>query len=415
MFGLEPSQIVINATREKLMGYHEAVARNPRLLFWGRVFRETKMMAAVVMFFYDHRGVPVNQVFYLSIFWAIFSLLSEVPSGYLADRIGRKQTILLGVVLMLMGDLMQFYAFGFWQFAIIFSFWSLGFSCLSGTEEAMLYDSLKETGEAGLMNEKNARLEAARFAPRAIGPVIGSYIAKDLLETQFQIVIGIDVLLTIIGIGFALRLTEPKICTSMLSQRRIFRQSIATINKHPWLLRAKISQLLVFFAGFLLFRAWQPFFVDKGATVLMLGGFYFCSRLLFFVMYWHVAEIAKRFGTALVINVSALLAMPLLALSFLLDDIWLIMIFFTIAHLMIDGRIPLFAKSINQRIDSNSRATTLSVLNMLKSVLDIPFLLVAGLVTANSMANAVVGAIILCSIAVIFFWSKEKEFEDIKL
>jgi hypothetical protein len=52
---------------------------------------------------------------------------------------------------------------------------------------------------------------------------------------------------------------------------------------------------------------------------------------------------------------------------------------------------------------------------MAKAVLDIPLLLLVGWLSTYSINNAIIGAIVMCLIAIVFFWSKEKEFEDIKL
>ncbi len=89
--------------------------RNPRLLFWARACLELKALNAIVALFYLQRGVRVDQVFYLSIGWSIGTLLFEIPTGYLADRFGRKRTMLLGAVITCFASLVSLTAHGFWQ------------------------------------------------------------------------------------------------------------------------------------------------------------------------------------------------------------------------------------------------------------------------------------------------------------
>ncbi len=119
------------------MNIKTKVARNPCLLFWGRVFVATKILSAIAVLFYAHRGVGLDSVYYLSIVWSITSLVTEVPSGYLADRIGRKRTLLLGVILLFISHLMTLFAYGFWEFSVSIIFLSASFSCFSGTEETL--------------------------------------------------------------------------------------------------------------------------------------------------------------------------------------------------------------------------------------------------------------------------------------
>ncbi|MDF1497011.1 MAG: MFS transporter [Patescibacteria group bacterium] len=148
------------------MGYKEAVARNPRLLFWGKVFMEAKGLAIIEVLFFMHRGLTIDEVYYLSIAWSIATLITEVPSGYLADRIGRKRTIMIGMVLYLTACIIRIYAFGFFHFAVVFVLFSIGFSCMSGTEEALLFDSLKEVNKVHEMQKLNARLRSGKFVAR---------------------------------------------------------------------------------------------------------------------------------------------------------------------------------------------------------------------------------------------------------
>ena len=74
----------------------ELVARNPRLLFWGRAMLDIKMLSAIIVLFYECRGLDLKQVFWLSIIWSVAAVLTEIPSGILADRLGRKKTLILG-------------------------------------------------------------------------------------------------------------------------------------------------------------------------------------------------------------------------------------------------------------------------------------------------------------------------------
>ena len=39
----------------------ERLAKNPRLLFWGRALFDVKMLTAVVVLFYLHRGVTIDE------------------------------------------------------------------------------------------------------------------------------------------------------------------------------------------------------------------------------------------------------------------------------------------------------------------------------------------------------------------
>lgn len=222
----------------------QRLARNPHLLFWARAFLEVKTLNAIVTLFYLHRGVRIDQIFYLSIVWSVGTLLSEVPTGYLADRFGRRRTLLLGVILTLFSTVYTFAAQGFWQFALQFLLMSFGFSCFSGTEEAVLYDGLKELGKEQSMTKYNGRLQSARQILKIFFPPLGAWIAKDLIESQFRIILGIDLIAQILAFCIIFALVEPKHSREVLKQEEgIFRESLQTIRREPFLLRAALNKI----------------------------------------------------------------------------------------------------------------------------------------------------------------------------
>ena len=59
------------------------------------------------------------------------SFLFEVPTGYLADRFGRKRTLLLGTVFLALSWAATWFAHGFPAFTVVFVLMSASFSCFS--------------------------------------------------------------------------------------------------------------------------------------------------------------------------------------------------------------------------------------------------------------------------------------------
>lgn len=253
----------------------QRLARNPRILFWGKALTELKTLNAIIVLFYLHRGVSLEEVFYLTLVWSITSLIFEVPSGYLADRFGRKRTLMLGALFLLCAWVATWFAHGFLPFVGVFVLMSLAFSMFSGTEEAMLYDSLKELHKENEMTKYNGRLSSARHIFKIFVPTIGAFIAKDLLESQFHILIGIDVLAIIVSFIIFSQLIEPKHKKSVEEyEKGIFRESINTIKRNPVLLRISINKTLVMIASILIWRVYQPMLQELGFTIYWLGIFY---------------------------------------------------------------------------------------------------------------------------------------------
>lgn len=374
------------------------IANNFRLLFWGRALIEVKLLAALVVLFYQHRGLGLDEIFYLSIVWSIVSLLTEVPSGYLADRLGRKTTLLIGVLLLIVAQTLNLFAFGFWWFVFSYVFSSASFSCFSGTEEALLYESLKYLGKEKEMNGRNGKQFASRALPSIFLPAIGAVIAHGLLEWQFQLLIGFNIITALLALLILSKLTEPPHVRHVGQQEMgIFTQSLQTIRTEPWLLKVALNKLLVFIAVFLVWRISQPLLVELGFSPVTLGVFYIVTQSLSFVGGWFARHIDERFGTTRVLFITPLLMAVLIGWTMVSDHGWSVFFALAIILALNDYREPLFAFAVNQRIQSGSRATTLSNLNMIKAFLDIPLLLLAGWLSTFSLIYPLFLAAGLCT------------------
>ncbi len=72
--------------------------------------------------------------------------LVELPSGVMADIIGRKKTILLGNIMLSAGNLLIAISSSFFSITLWYMLWTIGYAFQSGATEALAYDSLKEEG-----------------------------------------------------------------------------------------------------------------------------------------------------------------------------------------------------------------------------------------------------------------------------
>lgn len=352
--------------------------RNPRLLFWSAAFRELQAFNAFASIFYLTRGVGDDELFYLSIFYSIATLVLEVPSGYIADAIGRKRTMQLGGLFFVACYVVLFFAHGFWLFAASSMLLSAGFAMISGAEDALLYDTLGELDRQTETTHHNGRLISARHILKIFIPAIAAFVARDLTEAQFAIVIGMDVLIKLVSLGILSGLIEPHV--SLKLGPGVMREMMHTLRRSPHLLRLSANRWLVFSAGFVMWRAYQPHLQEVGSSMVGLGVFYVLMHLEGLLTKWHTSWIQRKLSPRVL-----LVWFPVVGFLLLLPAAWsesLIVRFVCLlgAFAFIYMRTPLFLHMFHHHIESRSRATTQSVLNLIKPLLDIPLLLAAGLV-----------------------------------
>src|SRR6056297_679566 len=81
----------------------------------------------------------------LSAVSAVLVTVLEVPTGYLADRVGRRTVLQLGLLAMTASLLGFVVADAFWHFVGLYALWSLSTAFHSGTADAWLFETLRES------------------------------------------------------------------------------------------------------------------------------------------------------------------------------------------------------------------------------------------------------------------------------
>ncbi len=122
--------------------------RNLSLFIAFRVLFHARFYYPVIGVLFLDLGLTLTQYALLNVVWAIVIILLEIPSGALADVIGRKRVVVLASALMVAE--MVVFAFAprgewmFWLLVLNRILSGAAEACASGADEALAYDSLPE-------------------------------------------------------------------------------------------------------------------------------------------------------------------------------------------------------------------------------------------------------------------------------
>jgi MFS family permease len=146
--------------------------RNVRLFIAFRIFFNARFYYPVFTILFLDFGLSVAQFALLNVFWAATIVLAEVPSGALADILGRKRLLVgAGAMMVMEIALLCFAPRGnpdllFAIFALNRILSGLAEASASGADEAIAYDSLKAQGQAdswGRVLEMQMRTQSIAF------------------------------------------------------------------------------------------------------------------------------------------------------------------------------------------------------------------------------------------------------------
>jgi MFS family permease len=144
-----------------------------RALFW------MHFVAAVLTPFFTLWGrLTLTEMLTLNAWFMAWNFAMEIPTGAIADYVGRKWSLVLGSVVASSACVFYVSAPRLEVFLVGEIVFALGYALVSGADEALLYESLAAEGRAGEVSDGIARLQAAQLVGIVTGGLAGSLIAS---------------------------------------------------------------------------------------------------------------------------------------------------------------------------------------------------------------------------------------------
>lgn len=177
------------------------------LLFYALMFIRTSVFVSGNWIFFWRRFMTYGQLGVVDALSFGFGLMMEIPTGAISDMIGKRYTMIAGMVLVGIGFTVQGLASSMAQLVLGFWICQIGWAFMSGADNALLYDSLKEHGA----EERYARVLANSGIIATVSLIISTFVGAILYNISAglpHLAMGI---VHLTGVVLAFRLVEPKI------------------------------------------------------------------------------------------------------------------------------------------------------------------------------------------------------------
>lgn len=291
------------------------ISKNIKLLTWFNFFTDFKLYAPLAIIYFSQ--VTGSYALGTSIFSIVFisSAIFEIPTGILSDYIGRKNTVVLGAICSILFVIM--YALGSSYIILVFGaiLEGLARSFYSGNNDALLHDSLSESGSEGEYHHFLGRVSAMFQIALGVSAILGSIIA----HFYFPAVFWASVIPQVFCLGLALKMKEPKFHKSGQSGNiyNHMKESFQLFLKNPKLRLLSLSSILGFGFGESSFLFRGAFFASVW-PVWAIGIASFLSNFGATIGFYISGKIIDRFGApkALILGSIYCRFIALLALFF---------------------------------------------------------------------------------------------------
>jgi MFS family permease len=192
-----------------------AIQRTYLVLLFGNTLAASFIWGINTIFLLD-AGLSNFEAFAANAFFTAGMVVFEVPTGIVADTVGRRASYLLGTVTLALTTAMYVGLWQlrapFWQWAIVSVLLGLGFTFFSGAVEAWLVDALGATAFTGDLESVFGRGQVVSGVAMLTGSVAGGYIAQvTSLGVPFLLRAGVLVVMFVLAwrtmhdIGFTAR------------------------------------------------------------------------------------------------------------------------------------------------------------------------------------------------------------------
>ena len=234
-------------------------------------------MAIITLFWKDQIGLSLTEILLLQGIFAVAMVIMEYPSGYLSDRIGYRKALNYAALLGVIGWGLYTIAETFTGVLIAEIILGISFSFISGSDSALLFESLKGTDE----EQHYARHQGRMSGGGQLGEACGALFAGVLYATAPLLPFLIQVAVWILIFFLTRTLVEPPRSTAPTTSHiaEAWRSTRYALLENKRLRYTILLNLVLGLSSF--YPVWliQPYMQDGGVPVAWFGPIWAVANL----------------------------------------------------------------------------------------------------------------------------------------
>jgi len=377
------------------------------------------LSSAIWVLYLVQKGLPLWQIGLLEGIFHVVSFLSEIPTGAAADLLGRKKVMVLSRVCHAISAVIMLFSSGFWEFAIGFAFSAWGYNLISGSEEALVYDSLKLIKKEESYLKVSSHLEVILNIAQGMATLVGGILAQQ----SFIYCYAAAFVISLLSLLPCLLLKEPKLCENVIidqndikkndikkndSNRGLFlkqfQNSYTIVRTNPKVIEILISYSLIFTFYMITYFYGQKYFSELGLNKVQISMVMSVTMIADCIGAMSCIYVEKVLKKDTKLYVTLVIGLGMLFLT--VGNLPLSIICFAIMGFANTLLYPIQSNALNCLIPSQQRATILSVNSMAYSLfMLVLFPIVGGIADKIGLKTTFIGlglSVILLAMSFIF-------------
>ena len=303
----------------------------------------------------------MQEVFELQSIFSFFVLIFELPSGYIADLIGRKYSLVLASLFHGIGFTIMPFADTYWSLVGFEIIIALGVSLFSGTDISIIYDSL-----AGIKNKLHSEVEGKLIGKKIFysqtSEAVAAIVCSFLVTIHLSIPVYIQAVVSWIPFLISWTIVEPP---RPLMNRKMHKDNWSHILKTVFKSGPLLNLILfntIFYSASTLLAVWafQDYWQLQGIDIKYFGHLWFLTNIVVAIVAKFAHEIEQKLGSKTTLIILGLL--PVIGYFGMGFSGGALGVFFCFAFQISRGLTQVILKdALNARITGDLRATVNSI------------------------------------------------------
>jgi MFS family permease len=320
----------------------------------------------LIPFFTDWGGINFTQIMILQSWFMLWIFLLEIPTGTVADYLGRKVSLIFAVLVGIIGAIVYASTPSFYVFLLGEFLFAMSNAFLSGADEAFVYDTLKKIGWSRKSKRVFGRIESFGLAGIMVAAPIGSIMAVKLGLRYPMLLVTIPLA---IAFFVALSFKEPKSTEKIESKRyiNILKDGVRFFYKNKILKILAIDMISIDAIAYFMIWLYQPMLKQAGISIGYFGIVHAAIVIIEILIMNNYERFEKILGSKKrLVFFSAAITGIMFVIGGLSSFIPLVLLVIILGGGFGLSRRPLFVSYMNKYISSSKRATVLSSISMVR-------------------------------------------------
>ena len=347
--------------------YFFQLLREP--LFWGPI---------LISYIRAVSQMSLSEIYIMEATCLVGIMLLEIPSGALADLLGRRRTIFIGSALMVAEQLVFALADSrlmIWSANLI---WVVGISLVSGADSSLLFDSLKVLGrEDDFKKIEGQSISFRLLLVAACSPLVG-YLAG----WNWRLPVGLGVVFIAFNCLVTYFFVEPPFAGrqkyTAAEHWRLMKLSVLFVSNHRPVKWVIAFSVLVGVISKVWFFSYNPYFELVNLPLSWYGWIFLGLNLVAAVFSHQGHRLWEKIGDfGSVLMILAIVSLPIMAMGLVVA--WPLAFLVILQNVARGYCNPFLGHFLHRYLDSSNRATVVSIKSAVRGLAEFIMLGLFGL------------------------------------